>query len=188
MKKIRPLNLNLAENPLRNRKLFHAFFFFLGGLFVLLLFISLITFYQYRIKNQNIRSAITRIENKITHAKREERRYLTQIESLSKANLAQVNFTNHLISKKVFSWTGLFTALEKSLPEGCCIVSISPLQRGDSPTEIKIEVASAGLDSLLEFINDLYAMNFSDFKLLREGRDKTGQLISEISLKYNETY
>jgi hypothetical protein len=188
MKKTSPLNLNLAENPLRNKRLFHTFFFFLCGLSIILLFISLITFSNYRRKNQNIKAAIARIENNIYQAQNKEKRYLAQIDNLSKENLAQVNFINHLIYKKSFSWIGLFTALEKSLPEECYIVSISPLQKGDSPTEIKLEVSSTGLDSFFRFINKLNSMNFYNFKLLREGKDETGRLISEISLNYDETH
>ncbi|MFO7980078.1 MAG: hypothetical protein R6V00_04490 [Candidatus Aminicenantes bacterium] len=188
MKKMKPLNLNLAENPLRNKRLFHTIFFFLCGLSVVLLVISLVTFYQYRTKNQNIKKAIVKIEDRINHTQREGKRYFAQIDTLSNENLAQVNFINHLISQKSFSWTGLFTALEKSLPDKCYIVSISPMQKEDTPTEIKLEIASAGLDPFFKFINNLYSMDFNNFRLIREGRDETGHLISEISLSYDENY
>lgn len=188
MNNMRPLSLNLSENPLRNKRLFRTLFFFLGGLCLVLLVISLIVFCQYRTKNQNIKAALARVEDKINNAEHEENSYSSQIESLSQENLTQVNFVNHLITKKSFSWTGLLTALEKSLPEGCYIVSISPLQKVDSPTEIKLEVSSSGLDQFFKFINNLYSMNFTNFKLTREEKDKAGHLISEISLNYDETH
>ena len=188
MKNMKPLNLNLAENPLRNQRLFRMLFFFLVGLSLVLLVVSLVVFCQYRTKNQNVKAALARVEDKINEAKREENSYLSQIESLSQENLAQVNFVNHIITRKSFSWTGLLTALEKSLPEGCYIVSISPLQKIDSPTEIKLEVSSLELDQFFKFINNLYSMNFTNFKLIREGKDKAGHLISEISLNYDETH
>lgn len=187
MKRRNPLNLNLAENPLRNKNLFHTLFFFSCGLSIVLLFVSLDTFYQYRTKNQNIKAALARVENRINYIKKEENRYSLRIQNLSEKNLLTVRSINHFIYRKSFSWTELFTALEKSIPALCYIQSISPLEKEDSRTVVKLGVASAGLDSLLLFINNLYKMNFSDFRLLREGRDKAGHLISEISLTYDKT-
>jgi len=186
MKKMRTLDLNLAENPLRNKRLFHTLFFFLCGISVLWFILSLAFFYSYKNKKDDIKASSVQIENKIKQSRREEKRCLSQIETLSKNNLQEVNFINHLISKKGFSWTGLLTALEQSLPEECYIVSISPLQREDTSTEIKLEVASAGWDHLLEFINTLYTMNFRNFRPIRENKSPEGYLITEISLSYEK--
>ncbi|MCD6517959.1 MAG: hypothetical protein J7L72_11170 [Candidatus Aminicenantes bacterium] len=187
MKGKRRLNLNLAGNPLRNRKLFRSLFFFIGGLSVLWLIIGLTVFWKNRNDIQDMEMALTGIENKINHIRREERGYITQVDKLSQENLSRVKFINHLISQKAFSWTEMFTALEESLPDGCYIVSISPVEMGDFKTQVKLEVASTGLDPLFQFIDNLYAMDFSCVRLIRERKGETGSFISEISLDYDKT-
>jgi len=188
MKSQAPLNLNLAEDPLRNKRLFHTFFFFLGGLAVLLFFISIITFYQYKTKNQHMKAVLVRVQNKVDYIKREDQRYLNQIHDLSEKNLPKVESFNHFIFQKSFSWTELLTALEQSLPDTCYIVSISPVKAGDSASEISLKVASVGLEPFFRFVNNLYTMNFNNFKLLREGRDEKDYFVWEISLNYDKTH
>jgi Tfp pilus assembly protein PilN len=188
MKRKRRLDLNLAGNPLRNKRLFRSLFFFIGTVSVLWLIIGMIVFWKNRNDSRDIEAALAGIENKIDHVRREERRYITQADKLSQENLSEVNVVNHLISQKAFSWTEMFTALEKSLPDDCYIVSISPVERGDSEAQVKLEVASSGLDPLFQFIDNLYSMDFSGVKLIRERKSETGSFISEVSLDYDKIF
>ena len=188
MKKKRRLDLNLAGDPLRNKRLFRSLFFFIGGVSLLWLIIGLTVFLKNRNDSQDIETALAGMENKINRIRQEERRYITQVNELSMENLSEVTFINHLISQKAFSWTEMFTALEKSLPDGCYIVSISPVEMGDLKAQVKLEVASTGLDPLFQFIDNLYTMDFSGVRLIRERKGETGSFISEVSLDYGKTY
>ncbi len=181
------LNLNLAESPLKNKNLFYFLLFFLGGISILWLILSLAVFFNYRQQNNDAKRALTRIENRISYERREERRYLTRVNNFAKENYSKANFINHLIMKKSFSWTQLLTALEKALPDNCYIVSLSPLEKGDSTSELRFQVASSGLEPFFRFVNNLYALDFSDFRLIREGKDNQGNFIAEISLNYGKT-
>ena len=187
MRKKRRLDLNLAGDPLRNKRLFRLLFFFIGGVSVIWFIIGITVFLKNRNDGQDMATALAGVENKINHIRQEERRYNTQVNELSRENLSDVNFINHLISQKAFSWTEMFTALEKSLPDGCYIVSISPMEKGDLKTQVKLEVASAGLDPLFQFIDNLYTMDFSGVRLIRERKSETGSSISEVSLDYGKT-
>ncbi len=163
-------------------------FFFIGGVAVLWIIIGLTVFWKSRNDSRDIETALAGIENKINNIRREERRYITQVNKLSQENLSKVKFINHLISQKAFSWTEMFTALENSLPDGCYITSISPVEMGDFKAQVKLEVASTGLDPLFQFIDNLYAMDFSGVRLIRDRKGETGSFISEISLDYDKTH
>ncbi|MBD3414343.1 MAG: hypothetical protein GF421_07940 [Candidatus Aminicenantes bacterium] len=184
--KTRRWNLNLAESPVRNQNLFYSLLFFLGGISVVWLMISFIVFLSYKEENQGLKRAISRIEQNVSHKQNEQRTYVSEIEDLSRKKEPRVQFINDLISRKKFSWTELLTALEKSLPDNCYIVSISPMERGISESDIRLELASDGLDPFFLFINRLYTLDFSDIRLIREDQDEGGRLITEVSLSYGK--
>jgi len=188
MTRQKKLNLNLATQPLRNRRLFFLLFGVLGVLFIAVLSWGGYTYLKYKNKNNNFERNRTQIEKKIRNEQREERRLTVQIEEAAKKYQSQVTLLNTLILKKSFSWADFLSALEEALPESCYIVSLEPFLTEDNQMEVRLEVAAPNLDELLKLNKNLYEKNFSSIRIISESAKEVGLLISEISLIYERTF
>ncbi len=187
MKKQKKINLNLATNPLRNRRFFFLLF---GILVVLVLGISSMggyTFWKYGSKNKNFQSSTVQIEKMIHEAKREEMRLSTQIEDASQRYQRKVDLFNTLILKKSFSWVEFLSGLEKSLPASCYIESLVPTLKENNQMEVRLKVAAPNLDELLKLNKNLYEKKFTGIRIISESTNKAGLLLAEISLIYERT-
>jgi hypothetical protein len=59
-----------------------------------------------------------------------------------------------LVDRRAFSWTGLFAALEKGLPPGVRLVSVSP-REGPGGTELALSAVGRGGDDALALLKAL---------------------------------
>ena len=187
MKKQNRVELNLATNPLRNRKLFFLLSGVLG-VFILAIFAGGgYTYGRYAGKNKALIGQRARLEKMIHEAGREEKRLSLQIDEASQTYQDEVDLLNTLIRKKSFSWVAFLTALEQALPPSCYIESMAPNLRDTDQMEVRLKVAAPSLDELLKLNKNLYEMNFSGIRIISESINEAGLLIAEITLIYERT-
>lgn len=187
MKNSKQFTVNLASQPLRNRKFFFLMFSTLVILFLLVSFLAGRIFVEFRAESQKVRASIGKAEKLIKDVQREEKRLSTRIHEADKENKSQVDLVNSIILKKSFSWIEFFTDLERSLPASSYIVSLAPTLTDESKLLLKLRVACSSEDDLLKLIDNFVAMKFNEIRIDGETRNNTGLLITEISLSYERT-
>jgi len=188
MKDVKKINLNLASNPVLNKRLFHLCVYLICALVILFLFLDIKVYFRFKTENQSLKKEILDKEQNLKQVQKEEEKYSAQIQKITVKNRADVEFFNRMIYKKIFSWTDLFTELEKALPESCYIVSLSPIEVNSSDTEIRLRVSHPGLTHLLSFVENLKKAGFSRIKMVNEAGQVGDTEISEISICYERTF
>ena len=179
-----PLNLNLATRPLRNRRLYAAAVRVLAVLLVLLAGLSAFILLKYGGEASRLKAASAETRRLQTEAARDERRLTADIGREEKISRDRVDLVNLLIRRKMFSWTGLLSELEKALPGPSYITALSPAFTPEGAVALQMRVTSRSLDDLLAFLNNLGAGGFKNIKAGGEQRSDDGRLIAEISATY----
>jgi Tfp pilus assembly protein PilN len=187
MKKQRRAHLDLATNPLKNRRFFFLLFGILVILTVSILFSGVFTFWTYSSRLANFQDNSAQIEKMMTDAKREELRLSTQIENASQMYQGKIDLLNTLIFKKSFSWMEFLSALEEALPPSCYIESLAPILKENNQMEVRLKIAAPNLDELLKLTKNLYEKSFSGIRIINEAMNEAGLLIAEITLVYERT-
>jgi len=181
------INVNLASNPLRNRRLFILLMSLTGIVLVIISFLAIHLFISYRLKNNEVKASLNDMERMIKVAQGTDRELTVNIRRATEKHKGQVDLINGIILRKSFSWVKFFTDLEKSLPDSSYIVSLTPNFMSDSRVEVRFKVFSQNLDDLLKLINNLEAVKFNEIRVESETRDNRGLLLSEISLSYERS-
>ena len=181
------LSLNLASQPLRNRKFYYLV---LSLMMILLLTLSYFTGSLYlgtRAKVRELRTSISDMENGARIAQRKEKELKLKVEELTKRHRGKVDLVNGIILRKSFSWLKLLGNLEIALPDSSYIVSLVPRLLDDSRMEVKFRVISRNLDQLLKLVNNLHSLKFDNIRIGNEEISERGWLLSEISLSYERS-
>jgi cell division protein FtsB len=176
--------LNLASHPLRNRRFLYLLLSVLGIFLILVSFLASKTFLEYRHKVLGIRALIKSTDQSIKKLEREEKELTARVKDAVKRNKEKVDLANSIILRKSFSWVEFFSDLEKSLPDSSYIVSLVPALQEDSSLQLKLKVVSPDLKELLKFLNNLKALKFVQMRIISEGENERGMLISEVSLTH----
>jgi hypothetical protein len=176
--------INLASNPLRNRRLSILLNGFLAAVLVTMVVFSLIVYIGYSGKLAEAQEASREAETRFSELQAEQRKMNTQITDLSSLYQNKVDFLNQVIRKKSFSWSDFLSDLEEMLPDYSYIVSLTPMVRGGSGIEVRLRIAAPGLTHLAQFINNLYARDFTGVKVDNESTSDRGYLHSEVSFVY----
>ena len=176
--------LNLASRPVRNRRFFRLAFGLLLGACLIAAAAAGWLLVRYAGGAQRARAETADLQFKIRSA-REETRLLTRaVANAEKALGSTVALVNDAILRKRFSWTGLLSDLEASLPGRSFITSLTPGFAGEGSVVLKIGLVSSGLDDLLAFLKNLDVKKFSQVRIENETPSPQGQLVSEISVRY----
>lgn len=177
------LSLNLASHPLRNRRFFYLLLFILGALLVVVGYLAGKTYIEYRSQDQKARASIAKTNQLLMAANTEEKTFRKKVEEAIRNDKEKVDLVNSIILRKIFSWTEILSALERSLPDSSYILSLAPTLAEDSRLQLKLRVVSTDLDRLLEFLNNLKALKFS-IRIEGEMESERGFLVSNVSLSY----
>ena len=178
------LNLNLATRPLRNRRLYMAAARALVALFVVLAGLAMFALLKYGGEASRLKAAMAETSRIQAAADREERRLTADIDREEKLSRARVDLVNSIILRKMFSWTGLLSDLEKSLPDPSYITALTPSFTPAGAVALEMRVTSRSLEDLMAFITALTAHGFKNIKVGGEQRSDDGRLLSEISTTY----
>ena len=180
------LSLNLASHPLRNRRFFYLLLSSLVIVFLLVSFLAGKIFIEYRAKAQKIRASIESADKLIKDVQKEEEKFSSMVEEVTKKYKGKVDLINSIILGKSFSWIEFLSDLENSLPDSSYIVSLAPTLTEDSKMQLSLKVAYSSVDDLLKLYNNLRALKFNQIKIKSEAKNESGLLMSEISLSYEK--
>jgi Tfp pilus assembly protein PilN len=178
------LNLNLATRPLRNRRLYLVAVRALGGAVIVLAGLSAFVALKDGRALSRLKKDVAETQRLQNEAGREASRLKANIDRESKLSGPRVDLVNGIIQRKMFSWTGLLTDIEKCLPGPSYITSLIPSFTAAGSVALQMRVTSRSLDDLMAFITALYANGFTKVSEGGETRDTGGRILSEISATY----
>jgi Tfp pilus assembly protein PilN len=163
------VRLNLATSPLENRRRFALGAAVVGSIAVVAL--VLLSWHAYKVwhADRDHRAKMARLERGM-NSLREQRRALELFFNLPEnVKLRDRSaFLNGLIEQRSFPWTKIFMDLERSLPEGVRVVSISP-KMSNGRVEVKLIVGATSDESKLKFLRALEdSREFSRIQVLAE--------------------
>lgn len=176
--------LNLAGRPVRNRRLFRLAAGFLGGICLVSLATAGWLLVRYAGGAYRARAEAERLQFSVRTVREETRQITRAVENAERALQATVDMVNDAILRKRFSWTALLSDLEASLPARSYITSLTPGFAGESSVVLKIGLVSSGLDELMAFWRNLDPKKFRDIRIENETPSPRGELVSEISVRY----
>jgi len=181
---MKPILLNLASHPQRNRRLF---LLASGGLTlasIVAIVLAVIIFSSFALKIKRTRAELDRLDQSIGTAQRVKTHSQAKVQQAMKRETDMVEFVNALILQKSFSWSEFMSRLEDGLPDASYILSLAPVAVENSRVQFQLRVASSGLDEQLALINKLLELNFSQVRVQGEDTDDRGRLISDILVTY----
>lgn len=163
------LRLNLSTTPHANKRPFLAGSTAAGvvGL-IALLFLGSAAYRAWR-SNRQIRTELSHWQSEI----RTDRAKQQALERYFKSPEAQQvldrsTFLNSLIDERSFPWTKVFMDLEKTLPPGVRVVSISPKLK-DGRADVKLSIGAMNDDAKLKFLKALeQSKSFADIQVEQE--------------------
>lgn len=146
------LRLNLATAPQANNRPFIAASV-LGGAIALIALVVLAhaAYSQWR-SQRVLRAQSSALEAQIRTGEVQQQLLATYFRSEeARRTLQRSEFLNSLIDERSFPWTRIFTDLEKTLPAGVRVISISPqLDRGRA--EVSLQVGAQTGESEVQFL------------------------------------
>jgi hypothetical protein len=180
----RGIRLNLASQPVRNRRLFRLSLVALAAGIVLAFAAGAWLFGRVQTRLGRVRSDLARLERLESEARADIRKYdLDDVKSVQTSK-AVVDRINDLIERKAFSWVDFLTQLEDALPGPSSILSFSPLSTEKANMEVRFKVASTDLDELVRFIQALEQRGFGPIRVMSQARGDSGDLVSDIVVGY----
>jgi Tfp pilus assembly protein PilN len=185
------IRLNLATAPLESHRRFALGAALLGT--VGLVALVGLSWHAYSVwqADRSLRADIAKLEKRMDQLRR-ERRDLELF--FNKPEIHKLRdrsaFLNGLIEQRSFPWTKIFMDLERTLPEGVRVVSISP-KMNEGGVEVKLVVGATGDESKLKFLRALEeSKEFSrvQLQLTRPGRPgEADRVFLELTAWYSTT-
>ncbi|MGB4705359.1 MAG: hypothetical protein WBI18_09860 [Candidatus Saccharicenans sp.] len=161
------LTINLARNPLRNRRLYH----FLSLALVAIAAASLLILVLINLKNlaefSKLKESNLRLAEKKASLQAETQRLSREVESFSRRYKPAVEEINILLDRKAVYWVALFSRLEEALPSACYLLALNPPASLESG-EFRIRVAMNSREELGQLLKNFQLLNFRDIKVLNE--------------------
>src|SRR5581483_7714557 len=184
------VNVNLASQPYEDAQRFwRQWGLILTGMFLLtvvLLYLAVASFLGWRVDNRklnNMRGQISQYDHETTQAKA----FLDLPQNRDIRDKSQ--FINELIARKAFSWTQVFSDLERIMPPRIHVVSIHPEMNKDNQMEIMMVVAGESRDRALDLVRKMeQSHRFREAEVRSEstnsGKDPGDNVTFEISALY----
>jgi hypothetical protein len=150
------LDINLASQPYEDAR---AFYLRWGAALVLVVLVSLallgLAIHEWLGTRENtskiseVRQQITKVESE----RRENEAILNRAENRTTRDRSQ--FINGLIARKSFSWTQVFSDLEKIMPARVHVLSITPELKEDRQIALKMRVAGDSGENTIELVRKM---------------------------------
>ncbi|MGB7025397.1 MAG: hypothetical protein WBD73_16520 [Candidatus Acidiferrales bacterium] len=161
---------NLASSPLENNRRFIASAATLGILALAAsLFLSLHAI-RARRTNGAIRADISRLEDQLQASQREQERLRVALKDPKIVEVMnRARFLNNLIEQRTFPWTKMFADLERILPPGVRVVSISPQMDKEGRVKVMLVVSAVNDEQKMKFVRSIVASpSFSNVRPTQE--------------------
>jgi type IV pilus assembly protein PilN len=164
------LNINLATQPYQDVKRFlsrwGAIVALVAVMTAVLVYLAISGYLQSRDVNRQIadlQAEMARLDN----AKSEAIAMLNRPENRDTADRSQ--FLNGLIARKAFSWTQVFSDMERIVPRGLHVISIRPEINDNNQLQVKLTVAGESRDKANEMVRKLEeSSHFTGAAILNE--------------------
>lgn len=144
--------LNLSTSPQPNNRPFIAFSALFGTLGVIALGILSVASYQSWRANRDLHADMSRWSGLIEADQQRQRALAAEFRTAGDQQvLGRSAFLNSLIDERSFPWTKLFTDLERTLPPGVRVVTISP-KLVNGRAEVTLEIGSLTDDGKIQFL------------------------------------
>jgi len=186
------LHLNLSTTPQENKRPFLAAATLLGTVGVLALMLLSHAAYESWRASRTLRADIARLEDQIQGDAAEQQVLEAYFQTPgAQRTLERSAFLNSLIGARSFPWTKIFMDLERTLPAGVRVVSISPrLINGRAAVEL--QVGAANDDSEISFLKAMEnSAVFSGLVVKDEKHESrpgsAGQIFVDLSVWYSTT-
>jgi len=168
-------NFNLATSPLENNRRFIAGASLLGIAAVAALLFLSVHVVRARRTNQKLRSDIARLEDQNRTLQREQDKLRASFKTSKTVEVMnRSKFLNGLIEERTFPWTKMFADLERILPPGVRVVSISPQM--DKKGRVKVTLVVGAVDGAqkVKFLESIVSSPvFSNVQVTQESHPAT---------------
>ncbi len=145
--------LNLARRPLRNERLPTLLLTLALALLVLLSLRHAVLAGQLRRGGaRDVEGEVVALDREVERLRRES--VELQRTSVPRARLEEWTSLKELVDRRVFSWTGLFAALEAALPPRVRLVSVAPAA-GEGPMLVSLEAVGRDVDDAIALLKAL---------------------------------
>jgi Tfp pilus assembly protein PilN len=183
------IKLNLATAPPQQTRPFLAVAALGGAIGLLALLLLAHDVYSSWESNRELRGDISRLQGQI-RSDREKQQELQRyfVGTGARQVLDRSSFLNSLIDARSFPWTKIFMDLEKTLPPGVRVVSISPtLENGRA--EVTLQVGAETDQSKIEFLKAMEnSSTFSGMVVKDEQRHDETSAADKIVLSLTAWY
>jgi len=149
------LRLNLATAPQTNNRPFIVGSMLGGAVaFVVLILLAHAAYSQWQ-SQRELRAQTTALQEQIRAGEIQQQKLAAYFRGAdAKRTLQRSEFLNSLIDERSFPWTRIFTDLERTLPAGVRVISISPrLDKGRA--EVALQVAAQTGESEVQFLKSM---------------------------------
>ena len=165
-------HFNLATSPLENNRRFIAGAATLGIVAVAACFLLSVHAIRARRTNGVIRVDIGRLEDQIHASQREQDRLRASLENPKTVEVMnRAQFLNNLIEQRTFPWTKMFADLERILPPGVRVVSISPQMDKQGRVRVMLVMSAVNDEQKMKFLRSIVASPvFSNVQVTQETR------------------
>lgn len=179
-------NVNLATRPFRNNLVYWIAF---GGCFALLTGFSWYNVHQYKAAGGEIKRWDENLRGRQDEFARLSSEVVSMTQTAGKLDLKALNersaFANGIILSRLFSWSDLFSRLEKVQPETVRLRSIRPVITKEG-TEVSVDAMTKDYDSLLRFEASLLDSDYFSFvyPLQESTREVQGEIHFNLAFGY----
>jgi hypothetical protein len=150
------LDINLASQPYQDARAFYLRWI-TALVVVFLIAAALVSFaaYEWRGTRENARrlAEVRKKTEKLETERQENEAILNRPENRGTRDRSQ--FLNGLIVRKSFSWTQVFSDLEKIMPARVHVLSIQPELKPDRQIAIKMQVAGDSGEKAIELVSKM---------------------------------
>ena len=181
------LDLNLASHPYENARAFFLKWTALLGVAGVIAAVLLWTAASGWMQTRYVNRQIAEKRSDIARMQQEEKTAEAILEQPQNLGVRERSaFLNEVIARKAFSWTQVFSEMEKMMPPRVHVTSIRPELDADNQLEIRMTVVGDSRDKALELLRHMEEnKHFREAQLRAETIDERGGNIQfQISALY----
>ena len=183
------VRLNLSTTPQPNRRPFLAAAVLVGVIAALALVLLSRAAYDSWQSNRVVRARIATLQQQIRRTSAQQARLAAYFQGPQARDIMdRANFLNSLIDERSFPWTDIFASLEKTLPDGVRVVSISPtLVNGRA--QLKLVVGAANDQQKVNFLRAMEtSKSFSNLEIMAERHSENPGPLDQVELELSVDY
>lgn len=150
---MKPIHLNLAADPYRNRLPVYAVIVVASVLIAFMALTNFEAWYKYRHETRETRATIDRIDAQAAQERSRAQIVTNQLNRLDLARLdSQSRFINAKLAERTFSWSELLDRLENVIAKDVRLISIAP-SFGDNVVHLSLQCEAKTANGLIDTLD-----------------------------------